>query len=271
MVLGMSTACFFSRLLTEDAVVRISEMGIKNIEVFLCCLTEYRLPFIKELKKRVIDYGIKVSSVHALSVQFEPQLFSSHPRARKDAYDILDEVLEAACYLEADLYTFHGIPNLKRAKKPVYDFMKIAENASKVAEKAREHSVKLAWENVHWCLFSDTDFLSGLLRQDLSDNLYFTLDIKQAAQAKVKPEDFIYGMGKRLANIHLCDFISDPEKGIVTRLPFDGVMDFQSFKTALELSGYDGPLIYEVYASDYESERDLELNYIKTAAFFQKA
>ena len=212
MDLGMSTACFFSRLLTEEAVVRIGEMGIKNIEVFLCCLSEYKLPFIKELKKRIDDKGLQVSSVHALSVQFEPQLFTSHPRARQDAYDILEEVLEAASFLNAKLYTFHGIMNLKKAKMPVIHYKKIAESVSQVAEKCREYGVLLAWENVHWCLFSDTDFLSNLLLENLSDNLYFTLDIKQAAQAKVQPEAFVHAMGKRLANIHLCDYINDPKE-----------------------------------------------------------
>lgn len=125
MFFGMSTACFFSRQLTEDAVVKINEMGIKTVEVFLCSASEYKLPFLKELKTRLQDCGMHVSSIHALSVQFEPQLFTSHPRAKSDAYAVLEQVLEAACYLEASIYTFHGLINLKKVKRPVHDFERI--------------------------------------------------------------------------------------------------------------------------------------------------
>jgi sugar phosphate isomerase/epimerase len=270
MIFGMSTACFFSRLLTEDAVKKMYEMGITDAEVFLCSASEYRLPFIRELKTRLDDCGMRAHSVHALSVQFEPQLFTSHARARSDAYGVYEEVLEAARLLGADMYTFHGLVNLKKVKNPFGDMEKIAQNASAAAEKAREYGVKLAWENVFWCVFNRPEFIHKLESYGISDNLYYTLDIKQAVQADVLPEDFVFSMGARLVNVHLCDYIDDAEKGFITRLPFEGHINFAALKSALTGIGYQGPLIYEVYASDYTDESQLKENYFKTKAFFDE-
>jgi sugar phosphate isomerase/epimerase len=267
MVFGMSTACFFRRHITEDAVVRIGEMGIRHAEVFLCCASEYKRGYIAELNRRLQDAGISVCSVHALAIQFEPQLFTSYARAKKDAFAVLGDVLEAARLLGARSYTFHGPANIKRISNRNLDYAKFADDASLVAEKAREYGVRLAWENVHWGLFSDIYFLNRLLSSGVSDNLFFTLDIKQSVLAGVMPWDFAKAMGKRLANVHICDYRRD-EDGIRTALPFEGELDFNSLKASLLTIGYEGPLIYEVYASDYRNESQLLANYRKTRAFF---
>jgi len=267
MVFGMSTACFFGHLLTEEAVAKLSQLGVSHAEIFLCCASEYKPGYIKELKKRLLDGGVSACSVHALSVQFEPQLFTSYQRAKADAFAVFQEVVEAASILEAKSYTFHGLTNLKRIKNPILDYKVIAERVSELADYSARFGVMLAWENVHWCLFNDTAFLKNLLECGVSDNLKFTLDLKQSVQAGVDPEDFLRCVGARLANVHICDY---EEYGghIRTRLPFEGKLDFPGLKAAMKDIGYDGPLIYEVYAHDYKSEEQLAENYRRTRDFF---
>lgn len=270
MIIGMSTACFFPNLYTEDALNAIGKMQIKNAEVFLCCMSEYRVHFIKELKKRLQDNGINTYSIHALSLQFEPQLFSDHQRARQDAEDIFKQVIDAAAELGAKSYTFHGPSNVKHARKISINYPKAAQTVSVLADKAYNNGVKLAWENVHWCWYARPEFASEIIKYTESEHLYFTLDIKQAAQAGCDPADYIKHTGGRLANIHVCDYSISDERGIYPVLPFKGNMDFAAFKTALKDADYVNALIYEVYSHNYSDASELKSNFEQFETFFSE-
>lgn len=270
MIFGMSTACFFSRLYTEDAINIIGKLNIEHAEVFLCCMSEYKTDFINELKKRLKDNGISVYSVHALSLQFEPQLFSEHQRARQDAENIFFKVLDATAELGAKSYTFHGPANVKHARMFSLNYLKTAQTAGALADKAIKHGVKLAWENVHWCWYAAPEFASALLNMPETKNLYFTLDLKQAAQAGYDPVDFIDHTNGRLINIHICDYSISDDKRIIPVLPFKGNADFSGIKNALVRSGYDKALIYEVYSNNYSDYDELKDNYTAMKVFFSQ-
>lgn len=270
MIFGMSTACFFPNVYTEQAVDIMGKMQAGNIEVFFSCMSEYKKSFINDLKQRISDNGINVYSVHALSTQFEPQLFSAQKRAKEEARGIYRQVLEAAAILGAKAYVFHGPSNVKHLKKLVLNYEYIAEVSSALADIAREFGVCLAWENVHWCWFSKPDFAEELLKQPGMENMYFTLDIKQAAQAGFSPSDYLKSMNGRLVNIHVCDYAISEERGVYPVLPFKGNMDFQAFKKDIIASGYDKALIYEVYRECYKDHADLFENYNKVISFFSK-
>ena len=57
---------------------------------------------------------IKIYSVHTLNQQFEPELFNKWQRTREDAEEFFREIVYACKVLDADYYTFHGLPRLKR-------------------------------------------------------------------------------------------------------------------------------------------------------------
>ena len=269
MTFGMSTACFFLKKHTEDAIDQIGRMGIKNIEVFFSAQSEYRPAFVKELKKRADDYGISVYSTHALNTQFEPQMFSLHDRQRSEAYDVYQSVLEADAILGAKVYVFHGPTNIKIARKLNINYAYTGKMVSMAAEKAKAYGVKLAYETVHWCWYAHPDF-PKLLEPHLStDNLFYTLDLKQAAQSFHPIKEYIYNMGSRLANVHICDYINDPEQGVVPVLPFSGELDFDELKTELRKIGYDEGMILEVYKHNYKDYDDLKNNFYRIKAFFE--
>jgi len=107
MIFGMSTASFFLDKYNEDAIIEIGKMGIKNCEVFFAANCEYDEDFAYEIKKRADDYGINIYSIHALTTQFEPQMFSSHQRQKDDAYETYKKVLRAGQILGAEVFVFH--------------------------------------------------------------------------------------------------------------------------------------------------------------------
>ncbi len=270
MIFGMSTACFFPNIYTESAIDKMGEMNVENIEIFFSCLSEYKKSFAKDLKKRIQNNGMNVYSIHPLSLQFEPQLFSSHKRAQQDSLDIYRQVLESGAKLGAKVYVFHGPAHVKRAKTLKLNYSFIAETADYLAEIAKEYSIKLAWENVHWCWYVAPDFakkISGLVN---TDNLYFTLDIKQAVQAGYDPVNFLEMTNGRLSNIHMCDYEIDEQDGVCPRLPFKGEMGFERFKKALENINYQNAMMLEVYSYNYKDYEELSDNFLKMKSFFNK-
>ncbi len=267
MQFGMSTACLFPDVYIEEAIDIIGSMNINTVEVFFSCLTEYKPAFVMELKRRVQGQGIKVYSIHAFSLQFEPQLFTRHMRARQEADGILREVLEAGAVLGAGVYVFHGPINLKRTPNHGLDYDDIAQRTDEIADIAAEYGIKLAWENVHYCWYERPEFAREMLRRVQTDNLYFTLDVKQAAQAGFNPAAFLPDTAGRLVNIHLCDYVRS-EAGVEPRLPFSGDMDYEAFKQALTEIGYDAGMMLEVYRHNYRDHKQLAGNFFAIRALF---
>ena len=103
---GISTASFFLRGETEDAIKTIKELGAGCAEVFLGTYYEYRPEFAK--KHAPLAEGMDICSIHALSTNFEPQLFSASRRVRGDAYYWLDQLMRSAQLFGTDKYSFHG-------------------------------------------------------------------------------------------------------------------------------------------------------------------
>lgn len=268
MVFGISTACFFPDAYNEDAVSLLGSLGVKNIELFFSCIAEYQMPFVNELKLRAQDSGINICSIHAYSLAFEPQLFSLHARARQEALDVYQRVLEAGAALGAGIYVFHGPAHLRRSTALTLDYPSIAQMTDPLARTAKSFGIRLAWETVHYCWYQAPDFPKRLLPHLETDNLYFTLDLKQAAQAGYDPISFVPAAAERLANIHVCDFVRDESLGVLPRLPFDGVMDFGALRGALAGIGYDGAMILEVYAQNYTSHAELTESLGRVTAFF---
>ncbi|MEA4853888.1 MAG: sugar phosphate isomerase/epimerase [Christensenella sp.] len=267
---GMSTACFFCREYNEEAVRKMAGMGIREIELFFSAYMEYKKTFTDEINRICNGEGMTVRSIHALCTQFEPQLFSRHDRQRQEAMDTYRHVLDAAENLGAGLYVFHGAMSLKHACMMHVNYEWAGECVTPLAEQAAERGVKLAYENVHWCWYNRPGFAQSLLKNTDSDNLYFTLDIKQAAQSGYAVEAFLDDMGSRLAHVHLCDYTKDPKKGIMPCLPFSGEVNWQGMKQKLLDMSYSGVLMLEVYPGDYKTYEDLKENYDQTAMFFMK-
>jgi len=268
MYTGMSTACFYNRMLNEDALRHIAAMGVKNAEIFFSAMMEYGKDYVNEIKSIIDGEGVKMVSVHAQPTQFEPQLFSRHPRQIEEANGVFRKVLTAANTLGAGIYVFHGPIHLKVARSLELNMDFVGETLTRLAETAKEYGVALCYENVHWCWFKTPGFASGLLDKVESDNLWFTLDMKQAAQSGYDFSEYIDAVHGRLKHVHVCDYRVDDEKGIVPCLPFTGQTDWAALKEKLTAAGYKGCMMMEVYANNYDTFEELKKNYEKVAAFF---
>ncbi|HZJ57973.1 MAG TPA: sugar phosphate isomerase/epimerase [Clostridia bacterium] len=253
MDVGISTASFYPDALTEQSIPLIRGLGAEKIEVFLGSFSEYEEDFCNRLRDIIDENGLSVYSVHVLGTQFEPQFFSFTERQRNDSRDLFLKVFKCAKILGAQAYVFHGPPVRVRAK-PDIDFKRIGPISDELAYLAGDHGLKFSWENVSWCWYSYPEFADDLLEHTKGDNIFFTLDIKQAMQTGHDPMDFLERMGDRLINIHAIDF---NEKRELT-LPGRGIFDFRSLADKLESINYGGPIFLEVYRGNYEDYSDLK-------------
>ena len=242
MQVGVSTATFFGKEVTEDTLGLIKGMGVDVCEVFLTTFSEYTPQFSHLLKSR-LD-GLSVHSIHTLTNQFEPQLTNRVKRTRDDALDIFRQVLASASNLGAKYYTFHGGAILKVSQKNI-NFSYLGAQMNELCNIAGEYGVELCQENVHWAVYQKPGFMSNILRY--APNLKSCLDIKQAMQSGYDYRDYLAEMSTTLKTVHICDYDSDGLKPIG-----EGSFDFRELVSRLRDVGYDGPMIVELYSGDYK-------------------
>jgi len=216
----------------------LSRLPLDCAEVFLQTESEYTRSFARKVKQNL--NGLPCTSMHPLGTLFENQLISRSPRQRKDARNLLCRTLDAGAELGAKLYVHHG-RNTPRNEVLPWNMSANAEMIGLIEEEAVKRDMHVAWENVCWCQLTTPERVKEAL--EAAPQLHFTLDIKQAMKAGCNPMDFVYAMGKHLANVHICDW---DQQGKLC-LPGEGAFDFAALVSALDSVGYTGALVIEPY------------------------
>ena len=261
MKIGVSTASYFGKKVTEDVYDELNRIGVHVCETFLTTFMEYDPKFIDELLRRKKE--LEVYSVHALTSNFEPQLFNPAPRTQQDALYWFDMVVEAARRLGAKVYTFHGGMNLKRTS--FCNIERVGKVTEMLSNRAAEKGITLAYENVHWSYFNYPEFIDKL--SEYAPSIHTCLDIKQAMQSNVSYEHYLKKMGSRLVNVHLCDFDSNGKLSICGK----GEVDFYELFCRLIDSGYDKTCMMEVYSKDYSDFNEIREGYEFLLNTYEKA
>jgi len=251
---GISTASFFNRMMIEDVVTDLGVHGVGLAELFLNSFCEYTEDFAALLKERIDQANLSVYSVHPMSTQFEPQLFSLHPRQRADGIRVFEAVLKAAKTLGAKYYVMHGAAHLSGAAKNL-QLDRVAPIFSDLVDMAADYGVTLTLENVSWCMFANPDY-GRRMTDKIGSKLHYTLDTKQAIRSGYTPDDYIDAVGPLIRNVHLCD-CRHTENGLRWTLPGCGEFDFDAMMTRLIGEGYRGPAFLEAYSDTYDTLQDL--------------
>ncbi len=259
MQIGISTASLFGRFNTENALKFLSDNGVKVAEVFLESFCEYNGEFGKLLNS--LKGKTKIHSVHTLTTQFEPTLYSVNERAQGDSFKLLEQVMQVAEIVGADYYTFHGGARFKKTPFTI-DYDRVASITQKIIDTCSKRGVSLAYENVHWGYYNYIGFFNEIRKR--TNGLKATLDIKQARQSGLEYKDFIDEMGSDIVTVHLSDINALGKMC----LPGKGVTDFEDLFKRLADYGFNGALLLEVYKSDFNDFEELfsSLAYINDLA-----
>lgn len=259
MKVGISTATFFSKLLTEDTFSVIKQCGGETAEVFLTTFCEYEPSFGELLMQRKGD--LDIYSVHALNTAFEPQLFNIAARTRDDAEIIYRRVLAVGQQLGAKCYTFHGTSRLK--KNAVLDEVYIGERMKELGDIAADYGIKLCFENVHWAAYNSPDFFETV--GQYAPNIGTVLDIKQAWQSGYDWRDYLRVMGDRISNVHISDVCTNARGNKQVCMVGKGEFPFEELCRTLIENNYQGPIIIEQYAGNYDGYQEVaaSVEYLK--------
>lgn len=255
MEIGLSTASFFGKALTEDCFDIIKEAGVKVCEVFLTTFSEYTESFGDLLKEKKGD--LTVHSVHTLTNQFEPQLSNRAERTRRDAFEIFERVCKTMQKLGAKYYTYHGASIIKKSMLNVnYEYESTC--VKRIMDKVKEYGGELTFENVHWARYNNPDFIVNLHRY--LPELKTCLDIKQAMQSGIDYKEYLKVAKDSIRTVHVCDWNDD---GLC--VPGKGKFDFKDFFARLSDIGYAGPVMIELYSGDYKDYREVydSVDYLK--------
>lgn len=249
---GISTASLFMRKYNEEALPLLNELGVSVAEVFLTSFSEYGEEFGQLLAQK--KGNLVINSVHDLNTEFEPQLFSEHPRVKGDAYGWLDKVMESANALGAPYYTFHGTARVKRHTHSgkLDNFEKISEGFAELTAHCKDRGVTLCLENVEWSTYNRPGVFSKIAER--VPDLRGVLDIKQARISQFPYEEYLTEMREKLAYAH----ISDLDGNGKIRLPGQGDFDFETLIKRLKDVGFQGALLVEVYKDDYTDVQELK-------------
>lgn len=265
---GISTASLFGRFFTEDALKFLSDNKVKTAEVFLESYGEYTEEFGKILKEKKGD--TEVHSVHTLTTQFEPQLYSLNKRAKDDSFALLKSTMACAKEVGAKYYTFHGGARFKRIETAL-NYDKVGKETQDIIDVCAEYGVSLAYENVHWGYYNHVGFFTEMKKR--THGLKGTFDIKQARLSGDPLEGYINEMGSAIVTAHLSDVRADGSMC----LPFskDGITDFTEVLSRLNDVGFDGAILLEVYKNDFKEFPELfdsldKLNYTAKKVFSAK-
>lgn len=251
---GISTASFFDTLMLEDAPALFRQWGVNCAEYYLNSYCEYDPVFVDCLAKETEDAGIRVVGAHPMSLQYEPLLFTPHPRQRSDAMKAYELVLRAGERLKADHYVMHGPVVLNGVAKNL-QLERLAPIFDTLSDMAEDHGLHLTLENVSYSIMP-TPEIGLAIRSMIRKPLYHTLDVKQAIRAGVDPTAFVDAFGESIIAVHACDCDFSSGRPRYCLPPFGG-FDFKALVDALVRKGFDGTVLLEAYSDMYREQSEL--------------
>ncbi|MDL2225533.1 sugar phosphate isomerase/epimerase [Eubacteriales bacterium OttesenSCG-928-M02] len=252
---GCSTASLFKRYKTEDAITTMKELGVDVAEVFLGGYYEYTPVFAELLRRRLMENDMVCSSIHSLSTQFEPRLFSTRAELSRRAEEIYRRVLEAGRRLGAKYYVMHGPVRVNMGSRLNGEY--VGPRVQRLGSIAWEYGITLTMENVHWCLVSSPREVETLNPYVDGETVGYTFDYKQAMQSGHDPLLYLEAMGDKLKNVHMCGAVKGADGVIQTGLPDPNAPGLIAVKEKLREMNYDGPIVLEVYERDYGEVEEL--------------
>jgi len=251
MIAGVSTACFYPRLL-EDSLYDMALNGIPNVEIFANTHSEMSRNFAVSLLEIMRHFDTKCVSVHPFTAEIEPiMLFSAYERRTRDALEYLKYCFDFMNILDAKIFVLHGNKGSVSAPRELF-----CERYSMMYNLGKKFGITVALENVSRCQSGNLAFMKDLSDM-LGDNIKFVLDTKQAVRAKENIFDFVNALREKIVHVHLSD---NGELGDCLMLG-RGRLDIRRLISGIYSYNPNASVILELYRSNFNGISDIVNNY----------
>lgn len=249
MRVGLSLASFYP-LEPEKAVPVAKSLDFSIAELFINTNYELSKPYLEMFKSQAMQNNLEIYSVHPFTSALENYLFFSvYPRRVKDAIEFYSRYLDAAKFLGAKLINMHG-----DRTKGLDGLDNYIDCIAPLIELADKKGIYIAQENVFYNSINNPEFVYRLRQRLGKGAVKFTLDIKQGNKGGSDPLEIARAMGDDIVNVHINDYDSEH----LCLLPGTGCFDYAKLKDILLSSGYNGPLLIEVYSDNFKSINEIK-------------
>lgn len=243
---GASTSCLFP-MLTEQALIALTRLGIRTVEVFLNSPSEQTPEFAARLNRIADAVGTRIISVHPYSSEAEGvSFFSGYARRFDDEAEGYRRYFEFCNLVGAELFVFHGARSFMPIEPDFY-----FERFVRLRDIARGFGVRLCQENVARCYSGTPRFVKSMVRA--IPDVDFVLDVKQAVRAGVTPFEMLDAMGAHLAHLHLSDHCNGHDCLALG----EGDFDLAGLVKRLKADGYEGAALLELYSWNFAGPEQL--------------
>lgn len=258
MKIGASTACFYP-LETEKALTLLASAGVKRAEIFFNADCELSGSILAEIKKIISENQMEILSVHPYTSAVETMsLFGDYPRRFTDMMDTYKRYFEIMNELGAKVFVLHGALRSAIVSDDVY-----FERYYKLFEEGKKYGIIVAQENVSYCKSGSREFLLKM-KETLSENCKFVLDVKQALRSRLTAIDLLNDLGGSIVHCHLSDYDKDCDCIPVGK----GKFDFFKFTEKLSEINYGGNIILELYKDGYKNVHEIKESISYMEKFF---
>lgn len=248
---GVSTACFYPRLL-EEAVYDLAVNGINHIEIFVNADCELSKSYISGIADTLKRFEVTCRSLHPYTCPIEPMLFfSGYKRRLDDGIEYYKKYFNAMNMLGADIFVFHG--NTKLAQLPAENY---CESYSKLVNAGKESGITVAQENVSRCQSGSLEFLSRMAEL-MGDDAKFVLDTKQAVRAGENNFDIVRKLKNHIIHVHLSDH---GEMGDCLQIG-KGRFNIKQLLNLVSQESSDASVMLELYRNNFDGISDIVDNY----------
>ena len=214
---AISTACFYLKEETENALSIIKETGAEACSVELKTFYEYRPEFAKKYFQNL--GGVGVCSVETNAQNFEPQLFSPSRRVRGDGFYWLEQVMRSCQLFGAKRYVLKALPRGQNG-----NFEDGLQFLNGISEFCQSYGIILCIENSPLGLLDSPSEIKKI--KEACPGICFSLNLKGASL----PPNSLQAYLKETA-------------GSLAQVAVDRETDFSKLIKSLKKCAFDGEII----------------------------
>ena len=247
--------------LSRRELETLKDNGIDHVEILFQehIFNYHDKDYVAGMADELRSLSMTASSVHAnFGVDVENNVFCDISAAdeghRKDAVGSMKAAIDAAGILGSGIVVIHPGAETS-AEDREYKTRQAEKSLREILDYCSGIDIKIALENLpDFCVCGLCEDVVRLADKLGDDRLGLCLDTGHAHANGENLADCVRLMGDRLISLHVHDNNGESDPHLV---PFEGTIDWRSFREALSETGFGGVFMYEVTGRAAANQKDV--------------